>query len=380
HTSAYNVIWQPFVLSLGASMPTLGLLNSLGGMNGIITTVVQPLGGWLADRVGRRPFLIAASLATIGGYGLFAAAGMLNLWVLLTLGVVFLGAAALSIPARNSMTAESVQTDRHGSAFSLIMVASMVPGVVAPTLGGWVADHLGYVDFFPMAIALEAVALFLVWRYMRETRNPDGEKISLAQVGRVLKRSLVPPKGLFGFFLAVATDSFSWGMGWGLLNGMLTETLHFSAEQLGLMSSVMALTWALTQMPIGSYIDKRGVRGMMIFSEALGIPLMLIWLTQTRFEIFLLSQVLFALTAATWVPVVNTFLTRRVSDADRAEAFGRLYMFRGLIGFPAPTIGGLLFQLGGMRLPIVANLIGIFVVIGILAISVHDPKKIPENA
>ena len=361
-------------------MPTLGLLNSLGGMNGIITTVVQPLGGWLADRVGRRPFLIAASLATIGGYALFAAAGMLNLWVLLTLGVVFLGAAALSIPARNSMTAESVQTDRHGSAFSLIMVASMVPGVVAPTLGGWVADHLGYVDFFPMAIALEAVALFLVWRYMHETRNSDGEKISLAQVARVLKRSLVPPKGLFGFFLAVAADSFSWGMGWGLLNGMLTETLHFSAEQLGLMSSVMALTWALTQMPIGRYIDKRGVRGIMILSEALGIPLMLIWLTQTRFEIFLLSQVLFALTAATWVPVVNTFLTRRVSDADRAEAFGRLYMFRGLIGFPAPTIGGLLFQLGGMRLPIVANLIGIFIVIGILAISVHDAKKTPESA
>lgn len=374
HTTAYNVIWQPFVLSLGASMPTLGLLNSLGGMNGIITTMVQPLGGWLADRLGRRPFLIAASLATIVGYALFAAAGVLYLWVLLMLGVIFLGASALSNPARNSMTAESVRSDRHGSAFSLILVASMVPGIVAPTLGGWVVDHLGYIDFFPIAIALEAVGLFLVWRYMHETRDLNGEKISLGQVALVLRRSIVPPKGMYGFFLAVAVDSFSWGMGWGLLNGMLTETMHFSAEQLGLMSSVTALTWSLTQMPIGRYIDKRGVRGIMIISEAIGIPLMLIWITQTRFEIFLLSQVLFALTAATWVPVVNTYLTRRVGESDRAEAFGRLYMFRGLIAFPGSTIGGLLFQLGGMRLPLIANLIGIFVVIGILALSVHDSK------
>ena len=184
-------------------MPTLGLLNSLGGMNGIITTIVQPLGGWLADRLGRRPFLIAASLATIGGYALFAMAGVLYLWVPLMLGVVFLGVSALSNPARNSMTAESVRSDRHGSAFSLILVASMVPGIVAPTLGGWVVDHLGYIDFFPIAIALEAVGLLLIWRYVHETRVSNGEKISLSQVARVLGRSIVPPKGMYGFFLAV---------------------------------------------------------------------------------------------------------------------------------------------------------------------------------
>jgi len=102
---------------------------------------------------------------------------------------------------------------------------------------------------------------------------------------------------------------------------------------------------------------------------------MLIWLTQTRFEFFAASQVLFALTAATWVPVVNTYLTRRVSAAERAEAFGRLNAFRGLIAFPAPTIGGLLYAWGGIRAPLFANLIGIFVVMAILALFVHEPKE-----
>lgn len=373
HNSAYGVIWQPFVLSLGASMPMLGMLNSLGGMNGIMTTLVQPLGGWLADRLGRRPFLIISSLAILAAYTLFALAGLANLWLLLGLGVVILGISALANPARSSMTAESVRAERHGSAFSLILVATTVPGILAPTLGGYVADRFGYVAFFPFAIALEALALLLVLRLLRETRAPTGTRIRAREAVRVLLRSIVPPKGLRGFFAACAGDSFAWSVGWGLLYGMAAETFHFSGEQLGLMSSVMSLTWAIAQMPIGRYIDKRSTRGTLIFSEALGIPLMLLWITQSRFEVFLVSQVLFALTAATWVPVVNTYLTRAVRAEERAEAFGRLNMFRGLVSVPGPTIGGLLYAWGGMRVPLVANLAGVLIVITILYLFVHEP-------
>lgn len=375
HTTVYNVIWQPFVLSLGASMPTLGLLNSIGGMNGLVTTIVQALGGWMADRLGRRPFILAASGLTIIGYGLFALAGWLNSWTIVGLGVFFLGAVAISFPARNSMTAESVRTDQHGSAFSLITVAGLIPGVLAPATGGWIADRFGLLSVFPIMIVLEAISLGLVWRYLHETCAPDPGGINIKGVTAALVRSIVPPKGLGGFFLAVAGDSFSWGMGWGLLYGMLTETFHFTVEQLGIMSSVMSLTWAIAQMPIGRYIDRHNLKWVMIVSEAIGIPLMLIWITQSSFEIFAASEMLFALTAATWVPVVNTYLTRRVSPAERAEAFGRLNVFRGLLAFPAPALGGVLYAWGGMQLPLIGNLAGIFFVIAILVTFVREPSS-----
>ena len=372
HSSVYGVIWQPFVLSLGASMPALGALNSLGGMGGIVTTLVQPLGGWFSDRLGRRPFLAAAGLVTIAAYGLFALAGALSVAALLTIGVVFLGLSAVSRPAITSMTAESARAERQGSTFSLMMVAFMLPGIVAPVVGGWFADRLGYANLFPLLLALEGVALFLIVRYVRETRAPNGGEVSGREAIRALVRSIVPIKGLTGFFCAIAVDSFAWGMGWGILYGMATESLRFSAEQLGVMSSVMSLTWAVTQMPIGRIIDRRGARTVMIFSEAIGIPLMLIWITQTRFEVFVASQVLFALTAATWVPAVNTHLARRVGEAERAEAFGRLSAFRGLLAFPAPAIGSLLYEWGGMGAPLIANLIGIFVVMAILVFFVRE--------
>lgn len=374
HNSVYSVIWQPFVLSLGASMPALGMLSSLGGMGGIVTTLVQPLGGWFSDRLGRKPFLVAASLAAIIAYGLFAIAGALNVLALLLIGVIFIGASALSRPAITSMTAESVRVERQGSAFSLMMVAFMVPGIVAPVLGGWLADRLGYTTIYPLLLALEGVAVFLVWRYLRETRAPNGAEVYGREAARALMRSIVPLKGLTGFFCALAADSFAWGMGWGILYGMASETLHFTAEQLGVMSSVMSLTWAVTQMPIGRTLDRRGAKTMMIVSEVIGIPLMLIWITQTRFEVFVASQTLFALTAATWVPAVNTHLARQVGEAERAEAFGRLSAFRGILAFPAPAIGSLLYAWGGMRAPLIANLIGIFVVIAILVLFVREPE------
>ncbi len=380
HSSIYNVIWQPFALSLGASMPTLGLLNSIGGMGGIVTTVIQSLGGWLADRVGRKPLIIASALALIACYILFAIAGALHIWFLLLLGVIFFGLSSLSRPAFSSITAESSHAEKQGSAFSLMMVATLVPGIIAPTLGGAMADRFGYLSVFPLGIALEVVVLAIVWRLLRETRVLNDGGRSAREALRALFRSIAPLKGLRGFFFATALDSFVWGMGWGLLYGLVTDTYHFSAEQLGLMSSVMSLSWAITQMPIGRYIDRRNLKAVMLFSEALGIPLMLLFLTQTRFEMFLVAQVLFGLTAATWVPVISTYITRSVSDLERAEAFGRVAAFRGIIGFPAPAIGGWLYAWGGYHAPLVANLIGIFLVLTLLFFFVHEPKQTSTTA
>jgi MFS family permease len=112
HTNMVSVVWQPFALSLGASIPMLGLLTSLGGFGGIVTSLVQPLGGWLADRMGRKPFIVWASVVLISGYALYTLAGLTRAWTLLIPGILLLGISQLSRPARTSITAESVGGQR----------------------------------------------------------------------------------------------------------------------------------------------------------------------------------------------------------------------------------------------------------------------------
>lgn len=241
------------------------------------------------------------------------------------------------------------------------------------------ADRFSYVAIFPISIALELVVLAMVWRGLRETRRVHEPHAAATNAWGAFLGSFSPPPGLRGFFIATALDAFVWGTGWGLLYGLVSDAYHFSAEQLGLMSALMSLSWAVMQYPIGKFfIDRAHLKRMMLISEASGIPLMLIYITQTQFEYFLAAQILFAFTAATWVPVLSTFLARSVNETERAHVFGRIAAFRGIIGFPSSAFGGWLYVWGGIRAPLIANLMGIFVIVTLIFFFVKEPPLTTE--
>ena len=378
HSTIYNVIWQPFALSLGASMPTVGLLTSLGGMNGLFTTLAQSLGGWLADRVGCKPFILAASFVMIAAYSFFMIASLSMRWSWLLMGIVFFGLSSLSRPALSSMTAESAKSDQQGRMFSLMMFAWIVPGIIAPSAGGWLVERWGYAAVFFIMMAIEALALVLVWRYLYERRHLWNE-VHPAEIGRAFLRSFIPQKGLEWFFIANAADAFFWGMGWGLINGLLKDAQNFSVVQLGIMASVMSLSWAVVQLPVGRIIDRHSTKKLLVISEALGAPIMLITMLHPTFPVMVALQVPLAILAAIWVPGVNTYLARAVKASERTESFGRLNMFRGIIAFPASWLGGLLYARWGFRAPLGATFIGIFVVLAILIFRVEEPVRETEQ-
>ena len=369
-----GVVWQPFVLSLGASMSVLGLLTSLGGLSGIIPTLVSPIGGWFADRRGRKHLMLVASLASMAAYALYTIAGLGFGALLLVPGVVFLSLMALARPANSALVGESVAATRYGSAYSLVTFAMIVPGIIAPLVAGWLADRLGYTSVFPLALGAEIITFVLIARFLQETRGSLSTDFDWSGLGQLLKRAWFPPRGLGAFFVASAMDAFSWGLGWGLLYGLLNKEYAFDAAHLGILSSIMSLTWAAAQLPIGRLIDKRGVKATMALSEALGPPLLLVWMTQSRFEIFALSMPLFALTAALWIPARSAFITHSVEPERRAETFGRLVAFVGLIGFPSAFIGGVLYDHFGFSAPILANLVGSFLALLVIVIFMREPK------
>ena len=372
--SMIGVVWQPFVLSLGLSMSALGFLVSLGGFAGLIPTLVSPVGGWLADRRGRKLLLLIGSVAAIAAYSLYSLAGFAQIGILIVPGIILLGISVISQPANAALVGESVRAGRRGSAFSLVTFAAVLPGILAPLGAGLLADRVGYATIFPIVLAAELISFILIVRYLRETRIVTEPHIDWGALGRMLRRAWMPPGNLRWFYVAVAMDMFAWGMGWGLLYGLLSKSYNFSASDLGILSAITNLTWALMQLPIGRALDRFGPKNILVLSEALGPPVLLIWMTQTRFEIFAASMPLFALTAALWIPARQTFITHSIEPARRAEAFGRLAAFTGLVAFPSTYLGGFLYDHFGFAAPILGNLLGSFTATLILLFLVREPS------
>jgi DHA1 family multidrug resistance protein-like MFS transporter len=378
--SMIGVVFQPFVLSLGASMSQLGLLNSLGGFGGLIPTLAYPWGGWIADQRGRKVVLLGASLCAMGAFAMYAVAGWMTALLMLLPAIVLLGISQVYQPVNSALVGEAVSASKRGSAYSLIMVVVTVPGIFVPIIAGAVADRFGFTVIFPAAILFELVAFAVIWRFLRDRPAAHKQDTSASSIFAFLKRAWVPPRELRWFFWAIALDMFAWGMGFGLLYGLLTKEYGFSTSQLGILSTVSSITWAITSFPIGRLIDRVGPKPVLILSEALAPPLMLLWMTQTRFEIFAASMIIFALTAATWVPARNVYVTQAVEPAQRAEMFGRLSAFSGLLAFPSSYIGGWLYDNFGFYAPFVGNLFFAMVTLLVLIFLVPASHAVSQAA
>lgn len=371
--SLIGVVFQPFVLSLGASMSQLGFLNSLGGFGGLIPTLAYPWGGWIADQRGRKVVLLGASLAAMGAFGLYAVAGWFGAFVMLLPAILLLGISQVYQPVNSALVGEAVGAGKRGSAYSLIMVVVTAPGIAVPILAGAVADRFGFTFIFPVAVAFELLAFIIIFKYLHETRKANPPRGGLGSILKFMRVAWIPPRDLKWFFLAIAMDMFAWGMGFGILYGLLRTEYGFTATQLGVMSSVSSITWAVTSFPIGRLVDRWGARPILILSEALSPPLMLIWATQSNFYVLAASMTIFALTAATWVPARNVYVTQTVEPARRGEIFGRLSAFSGILAFPAAYIGGWLYDNIGFYAPFVGNLIFAMVTLAILIFLVPTP-------
>ncbi|TLZ57794.1 MAG: MFS transporter [Methanobacteriota archaeon] len=379
YQNVLNVVLQRFVLSFGGGLTLLGFLQAVGGRFGLVAALVQPVGGHLADLRGRRALAIRGSLVAMAGLALLVAAAMFQgqAWAvpaLLVPAYLCAGLGMISAPALQSAVAESAHPRARASAFATTTFFWILPGALLAIPGGLIADLLGYGALFGIAFALEAVNLVLFARFLRETGPAAAGSISWRER---LAQSLHPPREVQGLFLIVAMDAFAWGLAAGIIYGLLSARFGFSNAELASIAAAWALFFALFLPPTAAFVNRFGPRRCILFSESIGVPIMIGWLVSSRPEHFVLVSVLSGLTSATWVPAIQTYIANWTSPERRAGVIGSLAAFRGIAAFPAPFLGGLMYDHFGYSVPIVANLIGAAVVTATIYFVLRDPPR-PE--
>ncbi|MFQ6085206.1 MAG: MFS transporter [Candidatus Bathyarchaeia archaeon] len=145
------------------------------------------------------------------------------------------------------------------------------------------------------------------------------------------------------------------------------------------MEAIFSAAWVIFAVPVGKFIDKFGGRISLAISEFVGIAAVLGFILSSTFVSFAIPMTLWGITAALWVPAAQTWLADGVRTKERAEAMGWLGFSR-IFAFPAPFIGGFLFDRWGLRPPLLANLLGIILTFSIIVLFVPEIRTNSERA
>jgi MFS family permease len=356
----FDVIWQPYVLSMGASVPILGALDSL---RVALTSVLQPLMGRLSDSFGRKTLIYFSYAFTLLGLLIII---LTRSWLwLIPVMILWAFSDSLWEPIFPALVSESVSVEKRGTAFSVWSMTWFIPGFFAPALGGYLAYIWGYQSIMIFIFVGESLAALIFALYVKET-FVSKEVFSLSELLRSFGGLFKLPSGLQRFYSVSIISRFAWLMGEGLLFAMLLKTYGFNMIQLGVLANALSLSVIITQIPVGRLVDRYGSKPFLIISRVVWALCFLGYLLARDFTGFIVVRVVRGLSVSTWEPAHNTYLANSVADEQRSKTYGDLNCLRGLICFPAPIVGALLYETYGFTAPIMGGLILVLVVIILL--------------
>jgi EmrB/QacA subfamily drug resistance transporter len=143
----------------------------------VAMAAVQPLGGSLGDRYGRRRMLLL-------GLGGFLVASVLaafawSVEVLVIARTVQAITGATAIPNGTALVRTLLPPHVHGRAFGLVGAGIGVAAALGPTLGGFIAEGLGWRWIFAANLAVLAPGLVLAWRLPRRDAGAKAGRFDL---------------------------------------------------------------------------------------------------------------------------------------------------------------------------------------------------------
>ena len=151
----FVLIYLTKVLGLGADLSGL-MYGAL-----IIFSVPVPLvAGWLSDRIGRKPLIIAVYLGGAIGFGLFLFAGsnLLGLWI----GIVVMGLFSFAeSPQLQALLADIARPSIRDAAFAVYFTLAFGVGSLWIAVYGAIIGAAGEASGVPIAFGLMAATFLL---------------------------------------------------------------------------------------------------------------------------------------------------------------------------------------------------------------------------
>ncbi|HDQ73792.1 MAG TPA: MFS transporter [Chloroflexi bacterium] len=348
----YGALLPLYLTELEASVVQVGVFFTLSR---IFPLVLQILGGWVSDSLGRLRSIALGSIA-----GMFSYVGLLLAptwqWVLLSEG---LGAVTRSLigPSFSAFIAEQSSADTRARVFAVTQTIFGVVSVIGPPLGGWLTDAYGFKVMILCAGAIYTAAATIrlgMARAAARSSEADPRQLSLsslrANVGVIA--GMIVSGGLFTWIMITdGITDISSSLSFDLLPLYMEEIGGLNAQQIGWLFSTFGVCNMAANIPAGWLADRKGERAAIALGQALNFGALIIFLRARVYPGYMLAWALFGLGVGMSGPAYQSLTSKVVPERLRGIAFGLLHSSLGIFSLPAPAIGAQLWQRFSPRLP-----------------------------
>ncbi|MCX0499445.1 multidrug efflux MFS transporter [Erwinia billingiae] len=339
-----------YVEQLGVTDPSSltlwsGLIFSVTFM---VSAIVSPMWGSLADRKGRKLMLLRASLGM--GIVIFLQAFVTDVWQLFLLRAL-MGLTSGYIPNAMALVATQVPRERSGWAMSMVTTAQICGVIMGPMMGGFLADWVGLRAVFLITSGLLLTSFLITLFLIKEGGQPRVKKEDKLS-GTMVFRSLGNPGLIISLFLTTLTIQLCNGSISPILTLFVRE-LEPNVQNIAFISGVVAAIPGVSALFSAPTMGKLGDRigAQRILFSALILTFVLFVTMSWAGSAFQLGALRFLLGFAegAMMPAVQTMLLRYSSDRVTGRIFGYNQSFMYLGNVVGPLIGSGVSAIGGFR-------------------------------
>lgn len=143
----------------------------------VAATIMTPLTGFLADRVGRKMVFLVSIAGFTAASMLCGIAGSLVEIVLFRLLQGLFGAAL--IPLSQAVLLDINPPEKHGSAMAIWGAGAVLGPILGPALGGWLTDNLDWRWVFFINLPIGILAFAGVFLFLSEKKSAEKRRFDV---------------------------------------------------------------------------------------------------------------------------------------------------------------------------------------------------------
>jgi MFS family permease len=313
---------------------------------GLAKAVTNLVAGRLADRVGRKPVLVAGWLVGVPVPFLLIVAPD---WTWVIVANVLLGVnQGLTWSTTVLMKIDLVGPRRRGLALGLNEAAGYLAVALVAFLTGLIAEAAGLrPQTFYLGIAIVGLGLGASVLLVRETRGhallesrqrtadlaalvPDPSWLQLAW------RSTIKDPALSAASQAGLVNNLNDAMAWGLLP-LVWATSGLSLLQIGILAGAYPATWGLIQVATGALSDRTGRKGLIVAGMLLQAAAIAAMAAVDGFVPWLVAAIALGLGTAMVYPTLLAVVADVAEPRQRGAITG-IYRFWRDLGFAIGAI------------------------------------------